>query len=219
MKIPVPLKVLLKDELNESFTKLLQYNNYIESYLDNELKKHNEETAKLIADEVDEDIYYDHIFNTMGSFNQLYNTFPNLLRSSNLTNILCVFEIALKDYCENYAYNHNIKLTLRDLRGASDFEKIKIFLTKIVKINFDNINKEWNYIDNCRIVRNKFVHHQGITYIVDNDFKKINQFITENTDVISIKIKNNELGIIKLEKLFPAKLIDCIFKMIDNMDI
>ena len=38
--------------------------NYIESYLDNELKKHNEETAKLIADEVDEDIYYDHIFNT-----------------------------------------------------------------------------------------------------------------------------------------------------------
>lgn len=62
----------------------------------------------------------------------------------------------------NYNHKNNeTKISMNDIKGNSDFEKAKSYLTKICEIDFSKLNPEWNYLQNAKDLRNVLTHNQG----------------------------------------------------------
>jgi len=66
-----------------------------------------------------------------------------------------IFESSMKQFCEIAESNYEIKI--EDLSGTGIF-KYKKYLEKVVKINFNSINEEWNLIEKMNQIRNQITH-------------------------------------------------------------
>lgn len=209
MEIPYPIKYYLEHNLTYSLIELREFNNGIEKFLAEEKDKN-----RLFTSNNDLDIKKLKIEKLHIDFSK---SFPNILRASNLTNIITSTEINLKVFCEQVLLLDNNPFNLRDLKANSDFEKIKIVLKKVAKIDFSKIENEWNFIDNSRLIRNKFVHHQGVINSSHHDFNKLTKFIDENQNFFNKYLDNGIYYHIKIEKEFIYELINQIYKLIEKI--
>ena len=102
--------------------------------------------------------------------------FLNIYRTSLFTNVFGMVEYELKKACNFHFRNNKTIVSMNDLRGNSDFERAKNYLTKICKINFDSLNTEWNYSQTVKDLRNILIHNQG-EFVQTNEKKnkKTNQ--------------------------------------------
>jgi hypothetical protein len=209
MEISYPTKHYLKHNLTHSLIELREFNNLIEEFLAGEKYKNG-----LITDNDDFDIQR----LTQGEYVlDFSNSFPNILRSSNLTNIITSFELNFKTFCEHILLIANSPFGLKDLKGNSDFEKITIVLKKVAKIDFSKLEDEWNFIDNSRLIRNKFVHNKGVINITQNDFTKLTKFIDEHPLFFDKYLYDGKYYHIKIEKEFIYEVIKKIFELLEKI--
>jgi hypothetical protein len=142
-------------------------------------------------------------------FEQYHNIFilyPHYFRTSFLIHLISFIEFELREICYDFHYRHSTDFSINDLKGNSDFDKAKKFLTRTVNINFNQLNPEWNFINTVRKIRNKLVHHQGIICENDNDFNEIELFV-DNYDFISFdtNLFNNSSKNLKCHNLIIKK--------------
>ena len=143
--------------------------------------------------------------------------FLNIYRTSLFTNVFGMLEYELKKACNFHFINNKPNVSMNDLKGNSDFEKAKNYLTKICKINFDSLNPEWNYLQTIKELRNILIHNQG-EFVQTNEkkTKKLIKFIREkdylefkpNESIDEEEYYSNDGKIIVTNKKFNEELID-----------
>lgn len=124
-------------------------------------------------------------------------TFPYNFRASFFIQIISYVEFQLRRICNHHHFKCATRISVKDLKGNSDLEKCKLYLTKICNIDFNKLNPEWQFIQDAKEIRNLFIHHRGeFKNGNDNRTKRIKNFI-KSRDSIRLKpktiFKNGEI--------------------------
>jgi hypothetical protein len=214
---------ILNDRLSHIFGtgplgKFRDYLDLMESYLQLELDKHN---ASYSKDELEE------YSKTAGEHHQEYLCFlakehfmekkilafdfPHSLRTALIIQVFSFFEFELKNICLYHSTSNCSFVPFDNLKKESEILKSKRYLTEGAKINFEILSEEWRFLDCVRIIRNFFVHNQGIIKDDNRDFQKIKKF----ADVNNLKLRENvdkdrvtAYQFIIPNKVFPERVID-----------
>jgi hypothetical protein len=165
------------------FSDIESYQNCIEPFLENEIKKISDNFDKERVNKPKEysDEYDDWLFDIyLNEYHQFRNIITNNFRGLLITQIISIIENELKLICNRYGTNNNQKFKVDDIVGNSDLEKCKTYLKKISEIDFGKFNEEWLFIKNCKIIRNKIVHNDSKVHLDD---KIIMDFIEKNCSI------------------------------------
>lgn len=169
------------------FTDLNNYQNLIEGFLEQQKgqveKDFKESDLELESKKADENAneYYLHLIDFYAErHHEISRLFPHNFRASFLTQVISVIESELKRICDHFGYHKKQLFTIDDMRGTDDLEKCKDYLKRIADINFDVVNIEWQYIRNCKALRNKIVHQDGR---VKNSDQNLINFIRGNSSI------------------------------------
>lgn len=176
-----------------------QYINHMESHFEKELEiieKDYDAFMKSISDTDGSDLsdeaksHYEDTF--IDDFFLIKKVYRKTFRDSQIIQLYSFLEDHLINGCNMYASikdtDYDYKIT--DLNGQNDIDRIKKYLNKTVGINTGDLNPEWTFLDNLRVVRNQVVHHNGI--IKNNDTVK-------HTDKKYNKIESFSTGKFSLE--------------------
>lgn len=195
--------------LMESFLEV-EKSNLENSYNEEEIAKEAKQ-----AGEYEEQLYMHIVSGYVERFEEISMLYPHNFRASFLIQIFSFIEYELKMICK---YHHQLNKTdysIKDLKGNSDIEKAKTYLVKSCKIDFNNLEPEWSFINQIRMIRNKLIHHQGEVIVGDVDRKPILSFLKKNDFIetkepfeegdidkkkFTILIKNRKLNEALLEK-------------------
>ena len=112
--------------------------------------------------------------------------FPHAFRSSFLIQIFSFIEFELKEICNHHHITLKTDVAISDFKGTNDLDKAKIYLTKVCKIQINDLKPEWDYLLDIRKLRNVLVHHQGIIAPDDKERNPMLKFIARQ-DGIEIK--------------------------------
>lgn len=162
---------------------LQKYQLFFETFLDNEketlYEAYKEKYSKVKQDgdyeeysRVAEEHYY--------KYSDIVNLFPHNFRASFLIQIVTFIETSLTEICEQYEYINKTNYSIHDLRGNSDIEKAKSFLTKSCNANFEKLNPEWQFILIAKKLRNSLIHNQGLIKKTEKDWLILNSFNGKN---------------------------------------
>lgn len=213
--LPIDIfKIINSDEYNN-------LNNYlisIENFLDIELKKISNKQEKLITGE-QENLENTNYSNEIELFNErlyYYGTvFTCNFRITLLSLIISSIENMLKDICYQYKIIKYSSFDINDLKGNSDIEKAKLYLTKVSNKNIGKIPK-WSEINDYKFIRNKFTHQNGR---VSNKSSDVTQLRAISAKYHGIKLfeKNGEIRIWISDKIFCKNALNDSYSFINNL--
>lgn len=141
----------------------LQYQDLIEVFLKEKKAEIEDELEKIGAEIVDpEDPYPDLMYDAaMEEEMSISETFPHQFRASFYIQIISFIESWLRYICEHHVESNNSAFRLSDLKGSSDIDKAKLYLSRSLNLDFATLNPEWTFILRAKEVRNRLVHHQS----------------------------------------------------------
>ena len=205
------------------FGKFHDYLNLMESYLQKELEKHNEsfneqelEEYSMTAGEHHREYLAYLVGEHFKETTVLGFDFPNSLRSSLVIQIFSFMEFELRNICNYHSTSTNSDFSLTNLKGNSDIDEAKKYLSKRAEIDFNQLNPEWPYINCVRTIRNLLVHHQGTINSDNSDFQKVKDFASNNELELRKKESGNFDLIIPNRKM-PENLIANAKSFIDKI--
>lgn len=170
-----------------------QYLNHMESHFEKELEvigKDYEVFMWSIKDKEDSDMSEEALSHYKDSFIDdvflIQKVYRKNFRESQIIQLYSFLEDLLMKGCNMYASIKKTSYKVTDLNGQNDIDRIKKYLNKTVGINIGDLNPEWIFIDNLRVVRNQVVHHNGIiknndiAKSTDKKFNKVKAFSVDN---------------------------------------
>jgi hypothetical protein len=101
-----------------------------------------------------------HIDIFIDDYQKLSDDFTYIQRNSIFIMTFSVFENELNSICKVLGRNSNLKLAPTDLNGRG-IERSKLYLEKVVEINFPKDSTLWAEIKNNNHIRNLAVHNEG----------------------------------------------------------
>jgi len=87
--------------------------------------------------------------------------FPNRIRYYLIIQTQVVLEKHLKLLCKKLQSLYEMPFGIDDLKGTSDLEKGKIYISKLCGISFRDLEPHWNFLNDMRKLRNQIVHYNG----------------------------------------------------------
>lgn len=142
--------------------------------------------------------------------------FKSNFRNTFLGLIISFVENILKDICFQYKSIKNETFDINDLKGNSDIEKAKDYLTKLSNQNIGSINK-WKEIVDYKFVRNKIIHQNGKIPVKNNgDILKIKEIISNHSG-ITIKEQHGEASILITDRKFCENALNDSFIFINEL--
>ncbi|AFU68737.1 abortive infection bacteriophage resistance protein, AbiH superfamily [Psychroflexus torquis ATCC 700755] len=195
------------------FGDLRKYQNLIETFLSTQKKELEENTNEVdVNDQMNDSEKYEKYLDLIGTesyekfekYHDIARLFPHNFRVSFLTQVISVIEKELKRLCNDLGNIKNQTFMVADLKGSNDFLKCKEYLKKISSIDFNSINAEWEYILQCKSLRNNLVHSGNIikmdnkklvNFIKNNDSFdcEYEEFIDKKEDIVTFVIVNSKL--------------------------
>jgi hypothetical protein len=154
---------------------------------------------------------------------------PHFFRVSFLTFITSFVEYELYAICNDYFVRHQPDYSVSDLKENSDLEKLKKYLSKTVKIDFQKLLPEWSTIRTFWKIRNLFVHHNGFITETYQYWSEIELFVKTNNSFVSfdpiiksLKSEKNNYALIIKEKGFNQMLLEKVriffLKLVKELD-
>ncbi len=179
------------------FNEFRGYLTFIETYIEESRQKfeaiNNQDDIEQYKTSNPE--YYNYLIDSYSErWFEIATYYPHNFRASFLVQTYTMIEYELRKICDHYHLKMKTDFRVNDLKGNSDLEKCKIFLKKACKINFTDIQAEWDFINIMRRLRNQIVHHQSKICQNDHNFQAILQLINANRDTISFKEDFDELN-------------------------
>ncbi len=93
---------------------------------------------------------------------QTKHTFPQLQRTSSLISLYLTLENSLNFLCQTGSRYSDSAVELVDLVNTNLIERAKIYLVKVLKLNFPQESPAWKEIGKIQQIRNALVHNNGI---------------------------------------------------------
>ncbi len=93
---------------------------------------------------------------------QTKHTFPQLQRTSSLISLYLTLENSLNFLCQTGSRYSDSAVELADLMNTNLIERAKIYLVKVLKLNFPQQSRAWKEIEKIQQIRNALVHNNGI---------------------------------------------------------
>jgi len=121
-------------------------------------------------------------------------------RKSTIVSIYSFLEHSMNHLCELCQEFNALSLKHEELSGAG-IERARLYLQKVVKINFELLNTEWSELKAMNKVRNRIVHADGA---LDDGLRRI----INRTKGLSIKYHNN--------LIVDRTYIDCSITTVEN---
>jgi len=114
--------------------------------------------------------------------------FPNILRKSFLVSLYSFLEHWLLEQCYSRK-GDEISVNPLDVRGENSIDRARVYLTKILRIDFPVDSPEWAEIQNIRRLRNCIVHDNGRC---DQDkHAKLRNYVAQSSPILFLS--NNEV--------------------------
>jgi len=92
----------------------------------------------------------------------LFISFPEIQRKSELVNLYSILEAGLKSISKAYEKSISSATKINDINITSPFFKFKAYLSDVVKISEPFEGDLWKEMDNIRLVRNVITHQGGV---------------------------------------------------------
>jgi len=170
-----------------AFIEFRNYYELIETSLaaeaDKRISLFNEKYDELV-NSVEEEGYAAHLDQQFAEqVTELSYYFPHSFRSSFLIQLFSFIEYELKEICNHHHHTRQTDIPLGELKGSSDLDKAKTYLTKVCKVDLNTLQPEWNYLLDMRRVRNLMVHHSGVIVPDHPDRKQLRAFIEKETGI------------------------------------
>lgn len=178
------------------------YLNDMEGFLSSEI-------TRLKAEIEDAVILDDELVNT--EFKVVGHHFPNILRKSFLVSLYSFLEHWLLEQCYRRK-GDNVLIGPSDIRGENAIDRARIFLTKILRIDFPSDRPEWEEIQNIRRLRNCIVHDNGRCN--GDKHKKLRDYVARNSP--SLSVSDNEVVV---SSEYCQRSLRTIGKFIEHLSI
>lgn len=166
---------LLKAGLGGKF--MVDLSNFRQYYKEVETKFHDDKNA--IKGKQDSTLSID-----WDEFNDLHNDYytielhhVDIHRKSCLVTLYSYLESFLNYLCECLYKLNDYSVKHTDLEGKG-ITRARLYLDKIVGVDFNKINSEWASIKNLNLIRNSIVHNSG-----KSDREKIDRIIKNEPDL------------------------------------
>lgn len=183
---------------------LLKYHETIEKYLHQEKSSIDSKFIKIKELEKGNEDYFHFLVDSLSEeYHNFDRYYPNSFRSAIIIQSYSFLEYHLKRICDLIHYKQNLKFHLHDLKGNSDIEKSKIYLTRTCNINFVNFNPEWDFINKVRLLRNTIVHTSGEFELKADELSK---FIQKHNS-LTVKDYEDQFNK-KVDRTYEAMIID-----------
>ena len=95
----------------------------------------------------------------------LFISFPEIQRKSELVNLYSILEAGLKSISKAYEKSINSATKIKDIKNPSPFFKFKEYLSGVVKISEPFEDDLWTEMDNIRLIRNVITHQGGVVNV------------------------------------------------------
>lgn len=149
------------------------------------------------------EIYETDIMN-IGEFNSILN-------NSTFLAIYSLFENEFFNLCLWCQKAEDFKLGPKDIKGKGYIDQYRKFITKLLNVNLDNLNTEWELLLKYRKIRNLIAHKEG--EIIEPE-KKIITFIAD-TNGIQYDDKKKLIKINSID--FQKKFINIVYKYLTGV--
>ncbi len=169
MKLDIDVSLNLKANITKRLKGFRAYTNEIEVKFENDI--HNlAEKYGLKNTEIE--YSDDRITKILMSeeYRNISDVFIETYRSSTLISVYSFLENSMRSFCDIVHVFNEHPIGLRDLAGDG-IERSKIYLEKLEKIDFNEINGTWANIKNLNLLRNCIVHTEGDTLNFRNETK------------------------------------------------
>ena len=111
------------------------------------------------------------------------------------------FENKLVTECRSRK-NNDTPLSFSDIAGHDDLERAKTYFTKVLRTSFPSNMREWQEIQQYRLLRNCLVHNRG--RLDDSRYESLRKYVTRKT---SLSAQYNEVS---LGEGFCAEVLEII---------
>ncbi|GFE57354.1 hypothetical protein AOG1_12340 [Geobacter sp. AOG1] len=201
------------------FHMLKDFCNFIESLIDQEVKRLNEE-YELKLKNVDDGVKY-----SMGEYYgsmmyQIGEEFSDIHWNSIYCTAYNLFEVKLSDICKHLQVYTKNKITLKDIAG-SGIEQCKIYLSKVYEISTPFATDEWKHISNFCKIRNVIVHTGGFLDLDNKNHKVVYDYCKASyrgeTELSETTINNKTTGTMKLKAPLVYRALDNYGKFFDEL--
>jgi hypothetical protein len=168
----------MKNEFEKNFTDIEDFYLLIETHL------HDKSSSKKIEGfgKKPTNIQLNKFLEQYTEQQTFDSVFTNIFRRSITISIFSRYEVEMKKICDQHHLSTNSVFSVKDLKGFSDLEKIKLYLKKQYDINFNDSKYDWNFIDKIRKIRNCLVHEDGICLKSSKTFLMIREMDNQNMD-------------------------------------
>lgn len=119
-------------------------------------------------------------------FEYLYRIIPTIQRSSELVSVYSLLERNFLKVCEKFEERSDNPVKIRDLKSEGYINQAKMYLEKVVRIDFPEKGSVWQEILALQNIRNSFVHSNGKIKTGNN---KLMQYIQESE---YLELNNND---------------------------
>lgn len=139
-----------------------RYLNLVEPFIESEYTSHKEHFRQMeyYAQTNPDDLLIRNMEASRAiRYKDFERNFPKILRRSLFVSLYAVLESILNNECSSRR-KPEILLALSDIRGDG-IERAKIYLEKVLKMNFPSRSVEWQEIRNFSKLRNCLVHNSG----------------------------------------------------------
>ncbi len=192
-------------EIDFGLDSFMEYLKLTNALIDNNVKKYLSEYNNTEDEAKDHFFDYEDVYIKEKSLQLYYSSIVISLYSFLEQSLLRLAEIAEKDR----------KIKIDDISGNGIIFTVKKYLEKVIEIDFEEINDEWNEITKLNHLRNLFVHSSNSILRKSESKKRINTIIairqlkiTEKSDYYILEFENDELirHFIKIIRQFLKKI-------------
>lgn len=143
----------------------------------------------------------------------LEETLHPILYKSLIVSLIILLEGEINLFCTTFTdYSHTVKYN--ELKG-NFLDRCKIYLSKIIKLDFDFTTATWSNIIGLYEVRNIIVHHQGVIPENYNRNKIILDFIKKHDSFC----ENSKLVITNDACLEAIEMVEAFYRIISDLAI
>jgi len=191
----------------QELTRFSSFHSQTESFWREQEEKLHKDYERKIHDSPEnshEEVFHKYVW-------EQYQTLtPEFHRESLLISLYNFLENQMNTLCEKLAVSVDSRIELKDLNGKG-VERAKLYLTKMVGIDFNRFGEEWGYIQDINKLRNCIVHNGGKISSAPNN--KLHEVIRKNS-----KLTKTETGYLSVGSDLIDDFIATLLKFFEKME-